>query len=60
MRLRHRLAGREGGLDPVEFIKVQARETFFDPEPARRELGFGCGGLDAALAETVKASLARE
>ena len=60
MRLRHRLAGREGGLDPVEFIKVQARETFFDPEPARRELDFGRGGLDEALSATIAASLARQ
>jgi len=58
VRLRHRLAGREGGLDPVEFMRIQTRETFFDPDPARRELGFGCGGLDEALAATVKASLA--
>jgi dihydroflavonol-4-reductase len=54
----HRLQGREGGLDPVQFARLQTRNTFFDPKPARRALGFGQGGLDEALAETVKACLA--
>jgi len=51
----HSLQDRESGLDPVQFIKVQTAETFFDPAPARAALGFGSGGLDDALAATVAA-----
>jgi len=57
LRLQHSLQGRESGLNPVEFIKVQTAETYFDPSPARAALGFGSGGLDAALAATVSACL---
>ena len=57
VRLYHRLQGREGGLDPVAFAALQTRHTFFDPEPSRRALGYGRGGLDEALAETVRACL---
>jgi dihydroflavonol-4-reductase len=53
----HRLQGREGGLDPVAFARLQTAQTYFDPEPARRALGFGKGGLDQALADTVQACL---
>lgn len=59
LRTLHRLQGRESGLDPVQFIKVQTAETFFDPVPARAALGFGSGGLDDALAATVAACAAK-
>lgn len=52
-----RLSGREGGLDPAPFITVQTREAFFDPAPAREALGFAGGGLDGAIADTVRAAL---
>ena len=55
LRALHSLQDRESGLEPVEFIKVQTTETFFDPAPARAVLGFGSGGLDSALAATVAA-----
>jgi nucleoside-diphosphate-sugar epimerase len=55
LRALHSLQDRESGLEPVQFIKVQTRETFFDPAPARAALGFGSGGLDEALAATVSA-----
>jgi hypothetical protein len=50
-----RLRGRQSGLDPLAFVSLQTRETFFDPAPARAALGFAGHGLDAALAETVAA-----
>jgi dihydroflavonol-4-reductase len=55
VRLHHQRQGREGGLDPVELAALQTRDTFFDPEPPRRALGYGQGGLEAALAATVRA-----
>jgi dihydroflavonol-4-reductase len=51
--LRHSLQGREGGLEPVSFLKLQTAETFFDPTPAQAALGFEGGGLDAAFEATV-------
>lgn len=51
----HRIQGREGGLDPVAFLQLQTRETFFDPLPAQEALGFKGGGLDQAFVETVRA-----
>lgn len=56
VRMLHRIQGREGGLDPVEMVRLQTRNAFFDPEPGRRALGFGAGGLDWALEETVAAA----
>ncbi|MHB1357084.1 MAG: NAD(P)H-binding protein [Anaerolineae bacterium] len=58
VKLLHRLQGREGGLDPVAFTRLQTANTYFDPEPARLALGFGSGGLDQALTDTVYACLA--
>jgi len=55
LRALHSLQDRESGLEPVEFVKVQTADTFFDPAPARAALGFGSGGLDDALAATVAA-----
>lgn|SRR5450756_525125 len=57
VKLLHRLQGRESGLDPVAFTRLQTAETYFDAEPARLALGFGSGGLDQALADTVQACL---
>lgn len=53
---KHRAAGKEGGLNPVEFLKVQTAKTYFDPEPSRRALGYGKGGLAEAIRDTVAAS----
>ncbi len=58
VRLGHRLRGRESGLDPVAFVRFQTEETFVDPQPARSALGLSAGDLAAALADTVRASLA--
>ena len=55
IRALHALQGRESGLEPVEFVNVQTRETFFDPAPARALLGFGSGDLASALSATVAA-----
>jgi dihydroflavonol-4-reductase len=54
-RLVHELQGREGGLDPLHLSPLQTAETFLDPEPSRRALGFETGGLDEAFRETVDA-----
>jgi dihydroflavonol-4-reductase len=59
LRVQHALQGRESGLDPVEFPKVQTAASFFDPSPARAALGFGSGGLGEAFAATVAASLGK-
>lgn len=53
---KHHAAGKEGGLNAVQFLKVQTAETYFDPEPSRTALGYGRGGLDEAIRETVAAS----
>jgi dihydroflavonol-4-reductase len=55
--LRHRLRGRESGLDPVRFAAIQTRNTFFDPAPAAQELGYGRGNLEEAFKDTVEACL---
>jgi hypothetical protein len=55
IKLLHSLQGREGGLDPVRFMDVQTCNTFFDPGSSRRALGYGSGGLDKAIADTVAA-----
>jgi nucleoside-diphosphate-sugar epimerase len=52
---KHRAAGKEAGLNEVEFVHLQTAATYFDPEPARRALGFGGGGLDEALRATAAA-----
>jgi dihydroflavonol-4-reductase len=51
----HRLKGLESGLDPVAFAKLQTKNTFFDPAPSRKALGYGQGGIEEALEETVRA-----
>ncbi|PKH44532.1 epimerase, partial [Dehalococcoides mccartyi] len=53
----HRLQGRESGLDPVSYITLQTRNTFFDPTLSRKALGYGQGRLDTALKDTVDACL---
>jgi dihydroflavonol-4-reductase len=52
---RHKAAGKESGLQPVAFTGLMTADTFFDPEPVRQTLGFGRGGLDEALSDTVAA-----
>jgi nucleoside-diphosphate-sugar epimerase len=59
LRTMHTLQGLESGLEPVEFVKVQTAETYFNPSPARNALGFGSGDLDNALAATVSACTAK-
>lgn len=53
--LYHRLTGRESGLHPTAFIKLQTRLTYFDPRPSQEALGFTGHGLDEALQDTVDA-----
>lgn len=55
IQLRQRLQGRESGLGLVELVRLQTAQTMFDPEPYRTALGYGGGGLDEALRETVAA-----
>jgi len=53
--LYHKMQGKEAGLNPVEFTKIQTINTFFDPEPSRKALGYGQGGIGEALQDTVRA-----
>ncbi|MHC1740511.1 MAG: NAD-dependent epimerase/dehydratase family protein [Anaerolineaceae bacterium] len=53
----HSMQGKQGGLDPVELIKLQTAMTFFDPAQSRKELTYGSGGLEAALEKTVEACI---
>lgn len=55
VQINHVLHGREGGLNMIKFVDLQTSNTFFDPSPARRDLGFGRGGLAKAFEETVRA-----
>lgn len=57
VRRYHRARGMESGLDPVALADLHTAETFFDPAPSRRALGYGRGDLDEAFARTVAASL---
>ena len=57
IRFYHKLHGKEAGLDPVAFVKIQMMNTFFDPSPSRKKLGYGQGGLDEALQDTVSACM---
>ncbi len=52
----YELRGFEHGLLPPEFARAMNRGFYFDPAPYRRALGYGSGGLDAAIAETVQAA----
>lgn len=54
LKLKHLLQGKQGGLDPVHFVDLQTRETFFDTASSQKELGYHTGGLDKALRDTVK------
>jgi hypothetical protein len=51
----HFLQGKEGGLDPVQLVKLQTTLTFFDPNPSKQTLGFGKNDLEEALRKTVDA-----
>jgi hypothetical protein len=51
----HELQGREGGLDPRHFAPLQTAQTFLDPEPSKRALGFENGSLDDAFRKTTAA-----
>ncbi len=51
----HELKGNEAGLYLPRFARVVTRGFYFDPEPYRQALGYGSGGLDTAIADTVAA-----
>ena len=59
LHLLHKWQGKEGGLNLLEFVKLQTANTFFDPTPSRQALGYGQGGLAEALRDTVRACLPR-
>lgn len=52
----HSLKGLESGLDPVEFVKLQTRNTFVDSSQTRLELGYEDEDLKNALIDTIAAS----
>jgi len=51
----HRMKGLESGLDPVEFVKLQTRNTFIDSSQTRLELGYADEDLSEALKDTIAA-----
>lgn len=52
----HVMAGKESGLDPVWLMKDIMTDTLYlDAEDSRRTLGFGSGGIEAAMIKTVHA-----
>ena len=52
----YELRGLEHGLFLPELARAMNRGFYFDPAPYRRALGYGSGGLDAAIAETIQAA----
>jgi dihydroflavonol-4-reductase len=52
----HQLSGREAGLDPLHFAPLQTSETFIDPLPSQKILGYETGRLNLAFMETVEYS----
>jgi len=44
-------------MSPVAIVALQTAHTLFDPAPSRHELGYGPGGLNQALQDTVRACL---
>ena len=53
--LPHLLEGKEGGLSLLHFAPLQTANTFLDPEPSSRALGYEPNGLDDAFRKTVEA-----
>ena len=51
----HGVRGKESGLDPVSFVDLLTKNTFFDSALSRDALGYDQGGLDEALIATVEA-----
>ncbi len=51
----HELHGKEGGLNLRYFAPLQTAETFLDPEPSQKALGYELDDLDEAFRETVGA-----
>jgi len=60
IRFYYIIKGKESGVDPVEFVKVQTKKTFFDPVVSHKVLGYGQGKIDEALKDTVRACLLDE
>ncbi len=54
---RQKSEGKESGLDPVEFVALMTVDTCFDPVTSRDVLGYGRGGLNEALRDTVAACI---
>ncbi len=57
IQLTYRLRGKDGALQPAHLAQVQTSNCFFDPTPSRLALGYGQGGIEQALQDTVKACL---
>lgn len=53
--LSHNLKGKEGGLNLRYFAPLQTAETYLDPEPSQKALGFILDDLDESFRKTVEA-----
>lgn len=59
VKLLHQVQGREGGLNPVHFVRLQTANTFIDPAESQAALGYSPADLDAAIRETVAVCLGK-
>lgn len=55
VRYHYKLKGQESGLEPVEFVKLQIKKTYFDPKVSQQALGYLECSVDDALQDTVRA-----
>lgn len=50
--------GIQSGLDPLYLFRdIQCRQMWYDPTPSAKALGYGRGGIETAIDETMKACL---
>jgi len=51
----HMLEGKESGINTLHLASIQTTNTFIDPEPSARALGYDINGLDDAFQKTIRA-----
>jgi dihydroflavonol-4-reductase len=57
LKLKHKLQGKESGLDLVRFIDLQTRLTYLPVNESKNELGYGSYNFDEDMERTVKLCL---
>lgn len=56
LKLKHWLGDKEGGLEPIGFVELQTRNTFFNSSDTAKLLKYNPGDIMSALLDTVKSS----